>query len=64
MEELFDGSTGLGGRLVCAFPKETVAVYQLVKQRKMMKRLRIYRWFLPFLLEYRYSSKVSFFSVY
>lgn len=49
MEELLMGADGWVAGLVCAFPKETVAVYQLVKQRKIDEALKIYRWFLPLL---------------
>jgi 1-pyrroline-4-hydroxy-2-carboxylate deaminase len=49
MEELLMGAHGWVAGLVCAFPKETVAVYQLVKQRKIDEALKIYRWFLPLL---------------
>jgi len=35
--------------LVCAFPKETVAIYKLTKAGKIDEALRIYRWFLPLL---------------
>ncbi len=49
MEELLMGAQGWVAGLVCAFPKETVAVYQLVKQRRIDEALKIYRWFLPLL---------------
>jgi dihydrodipicolinate synthase/N-acetylneuraminate lyase len=35
--------------LVCAFPKETVAIYKLTKAGKIEEALKIYRWFLPLL---------------
>jgi dihydrodipicolinate synthase/N-acetylneuraminate lyase len=35
--------------LVCAFPKESVALYQLVKQDRIAEALDLYRWFLPLL---------------
>jgi len=49
MEELLMGAQGWVAGLVCAFPKETVAVYQLVKQNKIEEAAKIYRWFLPLL---------------
>jgi len=49
MEELLMGADGWVAGLVCAFPKETVAVYKLVKERKIDEALKIYRWFLPLL---------------
>jgi len=49
MEELLMGAHGWVAGLVCAFPKETVAVFKLVKQGKIDEALKIYRWFLPLL---------------
>jgi 4-hydroxy-tetrahydrodipicolinate synthase len=49
IEELQMGADGWVAGLVCAFPKETVAVYNLVKARKIDEALKIYRWFLPLL---------------
>jgi 4-hydroxy-tetrahydrodipicolinate synthase len=57
MEGLLMGADGWVAGLVCAFPKETVAVYRLVKQRKIDEALKIYRWFLP-LLELDIHSKL------
>lgn len=49
MEELVMGAHGWVAGLVCAFPKETVAVYELVQQGKITEAAAIYRWFLPLL---------------
>lgn len=49
MEELVMGADGWVAGLVCAFPRETVAVYRLVKAGKFNEALAIYRWFLPLL---------------
>ncbi|MCH7413102.1 dihydrodipicolinate synthase family protein [Belliella sp. R4-6] len=49
MEELVMGADGWVAGLVCAFPKETVAVFNLVKEGKYEEALDIYRWFLPLL---------------
>jgi 4-hydroxy-tetrahydrodipicolinate synthase len=49
MEELMLGADGLVGGLVDAFPKETVAIYKLVKAGMYKEALEIYRWFLPVL---------------
>jgi 1-pyrroline-4-hydroxy-2-carboxylate deaminase len=57
MEELMLGADGIVGGLVCAFPKETVAVYRLTKANKIEEALKIYRWFLP-LLELDIHSKL------
>lgn len=49
MEELVMGAHGWVAGLVCAFPKETVAVYELIQQGKITEAAAIYRWFLPLL---------------
>jgi dihydrodipicolinate synthase/N-acetylneuraminate lyase len=49
MEELVMGADGWVAGLVCAFPRETVAVFRLVKEGKLDEALKIYRWFLPLL---------------
>jgi 4-hydroxy-tetrahydrodipicolinate synthase len=48
-EELCLGANGWVAGLVCAFPKETVAIYNLVQQKKYAEALAIYRWFMPLL---------------
>jgi 1-pyrroline-4-hydroxy-2-carboxylate deaminase len=57
MEELCLGADGWVAGLVCAFPKETVAIYNLVKQGKIETATAIYRWFMP-LLELDIHSKL------
>nr|AWJ66316.1 1-pyrroline-4-hydroxy-2-carboxylate deaminase [uncultured bacterium] len=49
MEELLMGADGWVAGLVDAFPKETVAIYRLVKAGRAAEALPIYRWFLPIL---------------
>lgn len=49
MEELLMGADGWVAGLVCAFPAETVSVFNLVKAGWMDEALAIYRWFLPLL---------------
>lgn len=49
MEELLLGADGWVAGLVCAFPKETVAIYNLVKQGSIEEARKIYRWFMPLL---------------
>lgn len=49
MEELCLGADGWVAGLVCAFPKETVAIYRLVKAGRMEEAAKIYRWFMPLL---------------
>lgn len=49
LEELLMGAHGWVAGLVDAFPRETVAVYELAKAGHTEEALRIYRWFLPLL---------------
>ncbi|HMK27295.1 MAG TPA: dihydrodipicolinate synthase family protein [Chitinophagaceae bacterium] len=49
MEELLLGADGWVAGLVCAFPKETVAIYKLVKAGRIEEATKIYRWFMPLL---------------
>jgi 4-hydroxy-tetrahydrodipicolinate synthase len=49
MEELVMGADGWVAGLVCAFPKETVAIYRLVKAGRLAEARAIHRWFLPIL---------------
>jgi dihydrodipicolinate synthase/N-acetylneuraminate lyase len=49
MEELCLGADGLVAGLVCAFPEETMAIYNLVKEGKIEEATKIYRWFMPLL---------------
>lgn len=49
MESLVMGAHGWVAGLVDAFPKETVAIYRLVKENRIAEALVIYRWFLPVL---------------
>ncbi|TXN36309.1 dihydrodipicolinate synthase family protein [Flagellimonas hymeniacidonis] len=49
MESLLMGADGWVAGLVCAFPKETVAIYKLVKAGRVAEATEIYRWFMPLL---------------
>jgi 1-pyrroline-4-hydroxy-2-carboxylate deaminase len=49
MESLCMGADGWVAGLVDAFPKETVAIYRLIKAGYYQEALKIYRWFLPVL---------------
>lgn len=49
LESLLMGANGWVAGLVCAFPKETVAIYRLSKAGRIDEALKIYRWFLPLL---------------
>ncbi len=48
-EALSVGAIGWVAGLVTAFPRETVAIYQLLKQGRRDEALAIYRWFRPLL---------------
>jgi 4-hydroxy-tetrahydrodipicolinate synthase len=49
LESMVAGADGWVAGLVCAFPKETVAIYKLVKVGRIAEALEIYRWFMPLL---------------
>ena len=57
MEELLLGAHGWIAGLVCAFPAETVAIYNLIRDGKIEEAARIYRWFMP-LLEFDIHPKL------
>lgn len=49
LESLLMGADGWVAGLVCAFPVETVAIYELQKVGRIQEAIDIYRWFLPLL---------------
>ena len=49
MESLMLGAVGWVAGLVCAFPRETVAIYELMQAGKISDARDIYRWFMPLL---------------
>jgi dihydrodipicolinate synthase/N-acetylneuraminate lyase len=49
LESLCLGADGWVAGLVDAFPRETVAIYRLVKAGRLAEALALYRWFLPLL---------------
>lgn len=49
LEELILGADGWVAGLVDAFPRETVAIFRLMKSGRYAEALQIYRWFLPLL---------------
>ena len=51
------GAHGWVAGLVDAFPRETVAIYKLVKAGRLEEAAKIYRWFMP-LLELDIQSKL------
>ncbi len=49
MEELLLGASGWVAGLVCAFPAETVCLYNFIKAGKIEEAATLYRWFMPLL---------------
>ncbi|WP_020527511.1 dihydrodipicolinate synthase family protein [Flexithrix dorotheae] len=49
LEYMMMGAVGWVGGLVCAFPRETVAIYKLVQAKRYEEAIEIYRWFMPLL---------------
>ncbi|WP_452232364.1 dihydrodipicolinate synthase family protein [Lacinutrix sp. MEBiC02595] len=49
LESLILGADGWVAGLVCAFPAETVAIYELQKEGRILEAIEIYRWFMPLL---------------
>lgn len=47
METMINGADGWVGGLVCAFPAETVAIYELFKAGRIQEAAAINRWFIP-----------------
>jgi len=64
LESLLIGADGWVAGLVCAFPRETVALYHLAKQGRLSEALALYRWFTPLLhldadLKFVHSIKLA-----
>ena len=57
LESALMGADGLVAGLVCAFPAETVAVFNLAKAGRTQEAIEIYSWFLP-LLELDINTKL------
>jgi len=49
LESIAIGADGWVAGLVCAYPAETVAIYELMRVGKIKEALEIYRWFMPLL---------------
>jgi 4-hydroxy-tetrahydrodipicolinate synthase len=49
MESLMLGAVGWVAGLVCAFPRETVAIFDLMRAGRIEEAREIYRWFMPLL---------------
>lgn len=56
-ETLIMGGDGWVAGIVAAFPKETVAIYELVKEKRFEEARDLFRWFLP-LCELDINSKL------
>lgn len=49
LEALLLGADGWLAGLVCAFPEETVAIYELARAGRVEEAVEVYRWFMPLL---------------
>ena len=49
LESLMLGAVGWVAGLVCAFPRETVAIYELMRAGRIAEAREVYRWFMPLL---------------
>ncbi|MFC0878660.1 dihydrodipicolinate synthase family protein [Saccharicrinis sp. FJH2] len=49
LETLMLGADGLVAGLVCAFPRETVVLFELAKAGKFNEAVKLYHWFMPLL---------------
>jgi 4-hydroxy-tetrahydrodipicolinate synthase len=49
MESLVMGADGWVAGLVCAFPRETMALFHCLQSHKMNEAIKLYRWFMPLL---------------
>lgn len=49
LEALLLGADGWLAGLVCAFPRETVAIYNLARAGRVQEAVELYRWFMPLL---------------
>jgi 1-pyrroline-4-hydroxy-2-carboxylate deaminase len=60
MESMIVGAKGWVAGLVCAFPKETVAIYRLVMEGRIKEAVEINRWFMPLLELDTFSKLVQY----
>jgi dihydrodipicolinate synthase/N-acetylneuraminate lyase len=49
LESLLLGASGWVAGLVCAFPRETVVLYRLIRAGRTAEAIALYRWFMPLL---------------
>ena len=57
LESLLMGAVGWVAGLVCAFPRETVVLYEWAREGRLEEALALYRWFRP-LLDLDVSTKL------
>lgn len=60
LESMLLGAKGWVAGLVCAFPEETVAIYNLVQAGKIKEAVDINRWFMPLLELDTFSKLVQY----
>ncbi len=60
MDSLVLGAKGWVAGLVCAFPEETVAIYNLVMKGEIKEAVEINRWFMPLLELDTFSKLVQY----
>jgi dihydrodipicolinate synthase/N-acetylneuraminate lyase len=60
LESILLGAKGWVAGLVCAFPQETVAIYNLVMAGKIKEAVEINRWFMPLLELDTFSKLVQY----
>jgi 1-pyrroline-4-hydroxy-2-carboxylate deaminase len=60
LESILLGAKGWVAGLVCAFPQETVAIYNLVMSGKIKEAVEINRWFMPLLELDTFSKLVQY----
>ena len=60
LDSLLMGANGWVAGLVCAFPRETVAIYNLVLEGRIKEAVEINRWFMPLLELDTFSKLVQY----
>lgn len=60
LESILMGANGWVAGLVCAFPRETVAIYSLAIEGRIKEALEINRWFMPLLELDTFSKLVQY----
>lgn len=60
LESLLMGAKGWVAGLVCAFPRETVAIYNLAMEGRIKEAVEINRWFMPLLELDTFSKLVQY----